>query len=76
MAPFGQFVGPLVQELGMSQSVLGMTAGMATGVEVFVLLAFGWLAKKFSLETILLMAVIVTGIRWFLVSIVTTAVPR
>jgi MFS transporter, PPP family, 3-phenylpropionic acid transporter len=75
MAPFGQFVGPLVQELGMSQSVLGMTAGMATGVEVFVLFAFGWLSRKFSLETILLMAVIITGIRWFLVSIVSTAVP-
>lgn len=75
MAPFGQFVGPLVQELEMSQSVLGMTAGMATGIEVIVLLAFGWLSRKLRLETILLMAVIVTGIRWFLVSIVTTAVP-
>jgi MFS transporter, PPP family, 3-phenylpropionic acid transporter len=75
LAPFGQFVGPLVQELGMSQSVLGMTAGMATGIEVLVLLAFGWLSRKLRLETILLMAVVVTGIRWFLVSIVTTAVP-
>lgn len=75
MAPFGVYIGPLVQELGLSQSVLGMTAGMATATEVLVLLAFGWLTRKLRLETILLLAVIITGLRWFIISIVTTAVP-
>jgi MFS transporter, PPP family, 3-phenylpropionic acid transporter len=75
MAPFGVYIGPLVQELGLSQSVLGMTAGMATATEVLVLLAFGWLTRKLRLETILLLAVFITGLRWFIISIVTTAVP-
>ncbi|MFW5762196.1 MAG: MFS transporter, partial [Cyclobacteriaceae bacterium] len=74
MAPFGTFIGPLTQELGLSQSILGLTAGMATATEVLVLLAFGWLAKKMRLETILIIAVIITGIRWFLISIITTPV--
>lgn len=72
MAPFGTFIGPLTQELGLSQSILGLTAGMATATEVLVLLAFGWLAKKMRLETILIIAVMITGIRWFLISIITT----
>ncbi len=75
MSPFGVYIGPLVQELGLSQSVLGLTAGMATATEVLVLLAFGWLSRKMRLETILLLAVIITGFRWFIISIVTTAVP-
>jgi len=75
MAPFGVYIGPLVQELGLSQSVLGMTAGMATGTEVLVLLAFGWLTKKMRIEAILLLAVIITAFRWFIISIVSTAAP-
>ncbi len=75
MAPFGVYIGPLVQELDLSQSVLGMTAGMATATEVLVLLAFGWLTSKLRLETILLLAVFITGFRWFIISILTTAVP-
>jgi|GEM_PF-3157839 len=75
MSPFGVYIGPLVQELGLSQSVLGLTAGMATATEVLVLLAFGWLSRKMRLETILMLAVIITGFRWFIISIVTTAVP-
>ena len=74
MAPFGTFIGPLTQELGLSQSILGLTAGMATATEVLVLLAFGWLAKKMRLETILIIAVMITGVRWFLISIITTPV--
>jgi PPP family 3-phenylpropionic acid transporter len=75
MAPFGVYIGPLVQELGLSQSVLGLTAGMATATEVIVLLAFGWLSSKMRLESILLSAVIITGIRWFVISILKSAVP-
>lgn len=75
MSPFGVYIGPLVQEMGLSQSVLGLTAGMATATEVLVLLAFGWLSRRMRLETILLLAVIITGFRWFIISIVTTAVP-
>jgi MFS transporter, PPP family, 3-phenylpropionic acid transporter len=75
MSPFGIFVGPLVQELGLSQSVLGMTAGMASGVEVLVLLSFGWLATRLRLESIMLIAVILTSLRWLMVSFVSTAIP-
>ncbi len=75
MSPFGVYIGPLIQELGLSQSVLGLTAGMATATEVLVLMAFGWLTRKLRLETILLLAVIITALRWFIISIVTTAAP-
>jgi MFS transporter, PPP family, 3-phenylpropionic acid transporter len=75
MSPFGIFIGPLVQELEFSQSALGMTAGMASGVEVLTLLSFGWLATRLRLESILLISVLLTSLRWFMISIISTATP-
>jgi MFS transporter, PPP family, 3-phenylpropionic acid transporter len=67
-APYHLMFGVLVRDLGLSSGVTG--AGLALGVlaEVFALLAFPALLRRFSLRALLAVAFAGTALRWALVA--------
>jgi len=72
-APYHLMFGVLVRDLGLSSSVTG--AGLAVGVlaEVFALLSFPALLRRFSLRLLLAAAFAGTALRWALVAQAHTA---
>ena len=67
-APYHLFYGVLVRDLGLPSSVTG--AGLSAGVlaEVFALLAFPRLLRRFSLRALFAAAFAGSGVRWLLLS--------
>ena len=69
-APYNTFFGIFVKDRGLPPIVLG--TALATGVvaEMFILMAFGRLHRRYGIETLLVVAFAGTSLRWALMPLV------
>jgi PPP family 3-phenylpropionic acid transporter len=67
-APFHLFFGVLVRDLGLPSVVTGLGMGAGVLAEVAVLLAFPWLAGRWSLTGLFALAFAGSALRWLALS--------
>jgi PPP family 3-phenylpropionic acid transporter len=67
-APYHLFFGVLVRDLGLPSTVTGSALALGVLAEVFALLAFAALLRRFSLRSLFAVAFAGTAIRWMLVA--------